>query len=431
MSIDIIEEKDYKKMLSNLRYNMAGIYLNDYIESYKYNKSSNKYVLKKNVSQKKKENIEFIDFYFYKEKSFISIDMCADFLRKTLIFKNVISLFAYNSTGKTRLSTDFKQLGKKRGKRDTLYYNAYTEDLFTWNNDLKKDRNRYLTYNKKSQFFKGIEGLSIEERVRKYFHKFSDINFRIDTSKGIINFERQIDNQVIENIKISRGEERLFIFCFFLAILEVAIIDQDNPESLYNWVKYVFVDDPVSSLDDNNIVVMMALLVDLIKRSNNKMKFVITTHHSLFFNLLCNNFKDIIHDKYFMMLKSNKYIIKNTNDIPSFYHVSIIDMLKDAVKKDKLYQYHFHFLRILYEKIASFLGYNDFTECLENGENKEIHKKLLNVSSHGGYFIYEPKGMVEDNKKHFCNILKYMIETYKFKEEGIICNKYNNIRNIE
>lgn len=431
MNIDVIDKKNYKNILDMLIKNvdMARLFLDNFIKSFKYDKSSHKYILKQNVSQKKKEDIEFIHYYFDKKKSFVNVYEFAKFLRKTLAFKSVISIFAYNSTGKTRLSTEFKQLGKKNGKGDTLYYNAYTEDLFTWNNDLKKDKDRYLTYNKNSKFFKGIDGLSIEDGIRKYFHMFSDIDMNIDTSKGIINFKRKIGDETVENIKISRGEERLFIFCFFLAILEVAIIDQENPHSLYGWVRCVFIDDPVSSLDDNNIVIMMALLADLIKKSNNKLKFVITTHHSLFFNLLSNNFKDANNDKYFMMLKSNKYIIKNTNDIPSFYHISIISMLKEAVKKDNLYQYHFHFLRILFEKIASFLGYENFTDCLEDGEDKEIHKKLLNVSSHGGYYIYEPDGMNPFEKRHFCNILKYMINKYQFNEKGINCNRYNNTRN--
>lgn len=64
--------------------------------------------------------------------------------------KNYYLLFAYNGTGKTRLSIEFKNLGKKkiRGSderiQDTLYYNAFTEDLFTWNNDLEGDIDRKL-----------------------------------------------------------------------------------------------------------------------------------------------------------------------------------------------------------------------------------------------------------------------------------------------
>lgn len=64
--------------------------------------------------------------------------------------KNYYLLFAYNGTGKTRLSVEFKNLGKKRirgseeATRDTLYYNAFTEDLFYWDNDLEEDTDRRL-----------------------------------------------------------------------------------------------------------------------------------------------------------------------------------------------------------------------------------------------------------------------------------------------
>ena len=62
--------------------------------------------------------------------------------------KKYTLLFAYNGTGKTRLSMNFRQAGKKfdaDGKvteRDTLYFNAFTEDLFTWDNDLEGDTER-------------------------------------------------------------------------------------------------------------------------------------------------------------------------------------------------------------------------------------------------------------------------------------------------
>ena len=52
--------------------------------------------------------------------------------------KKFILLYAYNGTGKTRLSTAFKDLGKHGDERDTLYFNAFTEDLFTWDNDLEE-----------------------------------------------------------------------------------------------------------------------------------------------------------------------------------------------------------------------------------------------------------------------------------------------------
>ena len=64
--------------------------------------------------------------------------------------KKVQLIYAFNGTGKTRLSREFKSLLITRadeedleevevlGKR-ILYYNAFTEDLFYWDNDLEFD----------------------------------------------------------------------------------------------------------------------------------------------------------------------------------------------------------------------------------------------------------------------------------------------------
>src|ERR1700754_4493513 len=67
-----------------------------------------------------------------------------------------VLLFAHNGVGKTRLSMEFKQLGKKNGKRDTLYFNAFTEDLFDWENDFVGDTERMIRFKSESNFFKGL-----------------------------------------------------------------------------------------------------------------------------------------------------------------------------------------------------------------------------------------------------------------------------------
>ncbi len=70
-----------------------------------------------------------------------------------------ILLYAYNGTGKTRLSAAFKDLGKEAGDADTLYYNAFTEDLFSWDNDLDNDTDRVLKIKSESRFFNGLQEL--------------------------------------------------------------------------------------------------------------------------------------------------------------------------------------------------------------------------------------------------------------------------------
>ena len=80
--------------------------------------------------------------------AFRDLHTLAVHLRQELENKKCILLYAYNGTGKTRLSTAFKDLGKvvnadgETEQRDTLYFNAFTEDLFSWDNDLENDSER-------------------------------------------------------------------------------------------------------------------------------------------------------------------------------------------------------------------------------------------------------------------------------------------------
>jgi hypothetical protein len=51
---------------------------------------------------------------------------------------------------------------------------------------------------------------------------------------------------------------------FFLAIAQLAIDKDEN----YKWVKTIYIDDPISSLDDNNVIIVASYLAKLIKDSN-------------------------------------------------------------------------------------------------------------------------------------------------------------------
>lgn len=62
--------------------------------------------------------------------------------------KKVQLIYAFNGTGKTQLSRAFKELVSPKHEEEeaqdgdtdvkVLYYNAFTEDLFYWDNDLEK-----------------------------------------------------------------------------------------------------------------------------------------------------------------------------------------------------------------------------------------------------------------------------------------------------
>jgi len=133
-------------------------------------------------------------------QTFTDLDALAKYLRKQMRErkKKAILIFAYNGTGKTRLSMAFKDLGKHGDQRDTLYFNAFTEDLFTWDNDLENDSERVLRMNTASRFFDGLAELEMESRIRKFLHRYADFNFDIDYGAGRIRFWRETQKNAEE-----------------------------------------------------------------------------------------------------------------------------------------------------------------------------------------------------------------------------------------
>ncbi len=389
--------------------------------SYKRSDDRTEYNLKENLTEQVCNKLDFI-FKRIGNSQFENLEETAKYFRMLLDEeqKKCIMIFAYNGTGKTRLSVEFKTLGQmldeETGEKtaDTLYYNAFTEDLFSWDNDLKNDENRMFVLNRDSRFFLGLRELEMDSRIRLFLRRYADFDFNIDYDEYRIGFHRIeiIDgiSQIIDNIKISRGEENIFIWCFFLAIVQLAV---DKAES-YSWVKYIYIDDPISSLDDNNVIAVASHLAGLI--SDTDIKVIISTHHTLFYNVLCNEIRN--PEQLFMqrIAKNRAYILKDTSRTPFFHHVALLKELKKAADSGELYTYHFNILRNILEKTASFHGYGHFSSCLKkfDDENSLVYTRIVNLLSHGNYSIFEPKEMIEENKEHFRNILNNFLEEYKF-----------------
>jgi len=381
--------------------------------------------------------------------NFNSVKEVATYLRDELKSKKYLLIFAYNGTGKTRISMAFKDLGKTKErsqlvtkdgfklvtnsgdslnvtqtKADTLYFNAFTEDLFSWDNDLEGDNKRILKINSESRFFAGLEELEMESRIRRFLHRYVDFDFSIDYKSWNIVFSRDVSQskETVIHIKVSRGEENLFIWCFFLAIVELAM---DSEIEAYSWVKYIYIDDPISSLDENNAIAVGHHLAQLLKDNKSSLKIVISSHHALFFNVLCNEFKNQFTNKnksankYFLSSskEANNYSLTNTNDTPFFYHVAMLVELEKAASSGNLYTYHFSILRSILEKTASFHGHDNFATCIRKDKDDEdgiLHKRLIDIMNHGNYSHFEPIKMVQQNKEYFEKILRNFLQDYNF-----------------
>ena len=379
--------------------------------------------------------------------TFRDLHSLAVHLRLELETKKFILLYAYNGTGKTRLSTAFKDLGKgvhadsETERRDTLYFNAFTEDLFSWDNDLENDSERKLILNTDSGFFAGLESMEMDNRIRALLNRYADFEFRIDSTTWEVVFAREFrvkkDSTVgadadsadagraesrdeyethrEEAIKISRGEENIFVWCFFLAIVELAL--DDDGAGPYNWVKYIYIDDPISSLDEHNAIVVANHLAKLVKKPEIRLKTVVSTHHTLFFNVLCNELTRA--NKYFLSRDGSPegLLLRKTGDAPFFHHVAALVELYEVERDGRLCTHHFNMLRAILEKTASFHGYENFSACIKRDADDEdgiLHTRLINILSHGNYSLFDPQEMLEENKRYFRKILHEFINQYPF-----------------
>jgi wobble nucleotide-excising tRNase len=357
--------------------------------------------------------------------SFASLDDLAAHLRTELENKKFILLYAYNGTGKTRLSMAFKDFDKQGDERHTLHFNAFTEDLFTWDNDLTGDSARVLKINSASRFFAGLEELEMETRIRPFLHRYADFDFSIDYQNWTIRFSRDIRTgevmETIDNIKVSRGEENLFIWCFFLAIVQLAM---DGAEA-YQWVKYIYIDDPISSLDEQNAIAVGNHLAQFLKRKDHDIKAVISSHHTLFFNVLWNELREIDRKKFAPHFlshtrKTGEYQLSYTGDTPFFHHLMLLQDIWRAKESGEIYTHHFNALRSLLEKSSIFHGHKKFTVCIQQQDDdpeETLYGRLVNILNHGNYSFYDPVEMLPENKEHFEKVLADFLEFYPFNSE--------------
>ena len=355
--------------------------------------------------------------------------------------KKVQLIYAFNGTGKTRLSREFKNLVSPKDDEEVeetgllnkkiLYYNAFTEDLFYWDNDLENDINLKLKIHPNAftewVFIEQGQEPNVVSHFQNYTNKALTPKFNPDFSEVAFSLKRGNDEDM-ENIKISKGEESNFVWSIFYSLLEQVINvlnvpdPNDRETDKLNQLEYVFIDDPVTSLDENHLIQMAVDLADIIKKSESDLKFVITTHNPLFYNVLSNDFnnsnKEIgynkdKHFKKYCLIKSedSSYELNDSNDSPFSYHIFLLNELGVAVETGEICKYHFNFLRNILEKTSTFLGYGKWEELLSpiSGESQSYMKRILNLSSHSKHSAEEIVELTESDKR----VLKFFLEEFK------------------
>ena len=232
-------------------------------------------------------------------------------------------------------------------------------------------------------------------------------------------------DEYANNIKISKGEESTFIWVIFHTILQTAIDmlnekEKDRSSSIFNKLKFVVIDDPVSSMDDTNIVITAIKLVETIESyKDDKLKFLITTHHPLFYNIFVNSFKNkqTYNSKGFILSKKdNKLKLEKQDDSPFGYHLLVKEEIKKAINTNDIKRYHFNLFRSLLEKTANFLGYTNWYHCISEKNRKGINR-LVNLYSHGKLSEMESKDVPDEHKVLFKETFNAFTEDFKWKVE--------------
>lgn len=342
--------------------------------------------------------------------------------------KKIVALYAFNSTGKTRISNLLSETDNDQSENESevssaikvLCYNVFLEDIFKWDNE-----EYILTFDPNSWIVKLIIEQGLENSIVDNFKDIigSNIEPMFDFVNGEVQFTiASGDDSGQTNIKISRGEESALIWSIFYTILETAISALNTEEAnrttpIFNNLKYVIIDDPVSSIDDAKIITIAIKLIGVIQsHQKNAIKFLITTHHALFYNVLVNSFKrnNECDFKSYSLFKDN-YILKlsEQGDSPFSYHLSVKKIIQDAIQNNSTERYHFNLFRALLEKTSNFLGYDNWSDCIPD-DNKQEFVRLLNLYSHSRLSDLESRELPGQDKAIFRETFNTFVENFKW-----------------
>jgi len=329
----------------------------------------------------------------------------------------IILIYAFNATGKTRLSVAYKDATKENGQHVGVYFNAYSEDLFVWDNE--NDLRLEVRESSLNQFHSYVTEDDVRNKLQAFrpTYNFEFRTYEDDLEKGIKYISFFLSEDEDRNaIKISRGEERIFVWCFFLALFEVE--GWSDKQS-----SHFFIDDPVSSLDDHNIFITASTLYDLIEKHYKNRKIIVTTHHYGFYSILANGltkgeksarYKGVTQ-KYFLSLKSGALTLESEKKDVALYHLRLLQML-DVAPQEQVYTYHFALMRQVLETISSFLGKGMFSYVLEQIGIADIERvaQVINARTHQNIYSMHGERVSPDDEAMFRRILVGIKTKYNF-----------------
>lgn len=342
-----------------------------------------------------------------------SIDEVINKIKEVLNSRNIISIFAYNGTGKTRITRRIEEINGE--ERKALCYSSFFTDIMSWN-----DEQNLLKFNNESDILKIAKDEGLDGKIIDEFNSITGNNKIVpllDLDNNEFKFKSKYNN---EFIKISKGEEDLFYWSWFSVIIENMydnLIENSENRSthIYDKIEYIIIDDPVSSLDDSKIITLAVKISDYIKRCKMRklnIKFIITTHHTLFYNVIFNelNGKSAFYELHNRQVEYQ--FEKQIKPIP--YHLYIKKIIDKAIKNDEIYKFHFNMFRNLLEKTAIYFGYGKWSDCITGINDNDEFIRIINNFSHNDVDDLENKILPKDHRDILTKVYNDFIKKFNF-----------------
>jgi hypothetical protein len=339
--------------------------------------------------------------------------------------QNLQVIYAFNSTGKTQLSVAYKDATKnEKNQHAGVYYNSNSEDLFSWDSGDNNNENE-IRLNLQESSLSIYHGSINEDDIKEHLNRYNPTYvFRLilhDNPERGIQFIRfyseDSDPDEADPIKISRGEERTFVWCFFLALFALEDFSGAQPD-------HFFIDDPVSSLDDHNVYITASTIFDIIENYYKERKIIVTTHHVGLFSILSDwlkkgeksaRYKD--HTKLAILTnRSGEVALEACRKDVFLYHLRLLQILEQARDRDDLRSFHLALLRQALENISSFLGVGRINYVLTQigVDDPQRVASIVNSLSHKNVDYYETDDLAPDNEALLIDILDKLKSKYNF-----------------
>lgn len=349
------------------------------------------------------------------------LDDIAKEIAESLNTKDIL-VYAFNATGKTRLSVLLDKNDYEEENIKSLSYNAIVEDYFSWDNE--KFTFKIITG---TWLFNFINDEGLDGDIIDVFNNFIEVDIKpeIDLTTGEMRFYVTDIGGSKKAVKISKGEERLFQWSVFYSVLKratdlLAEKEEDRSLKVFNQLKYIVIDDPISSLDDYKVYTLSMQILELIKSVHARkisVKFLLLTHHALFYNIIFNTLRNRGKDSaafYFLNKIDEEYELKDVkNNQLAVSHIVMLKEIKRAIQSNNLRKKDFNKFRSVLEKTSIYLGFEKWEDLFEGYKETEAVRIIVNMNSHEKYVEMDTEFLTKEQIQILMSAFNYFVEEYK------------------